>query len=66
MQLYVPKDMMDFTAMGGIRHEKYASVCLETQHYPDCIHYPDWPTCILRAGEAFDSVTTYAFAVETR
>lgn len=37
--------------------------CLETQHFPDSIHHPDWPTCILRAGETFGSVTTYHFSV---
>ena len=61
------------TAWGPVRSGKNGQVlagfhraafCLETQHYPDCIHHPDWPSCILRAGEAFDSTTVYAFSVD--
>ncbi len=37
--------------------------CLETQHFPDCIHNPQWPSCILRAGETFESETGYRFEV---
>ena len=35
--------------------------CLETQNYPDAIHHPQWPSCILKAGETYRSVTTYTF-----
>lgn len=62
MQLYVPKDMMDFTATGGIRHEKYASVCLETQHYPDAINHPNFPSIVLKPAENFRSKTIYHFS----
>ena len=40
-----------------------SAFCLETQHYPDCIHHPEWPSCILRAEEPFHSFTTYTFSV---
>lgn len=45
---------------GAIYHRRYG-FCLETQHYPDSIHHPEWPTCILKAGEVFESTTKYAF-----
>jgi aldose 1-epimerase len=35
--------------------------CLETQHFPDSIHHPDFPTTILRPGETFESTTIYSF-----
>lgn len=38
-----------------------AAACLETQNYPDAIHYPEWPSCILKAGETWRSFTTYTF-----
>ena len=66
VQLYTANFTSPRLGKGGKEYTYRTGFCLETQHYPDCIHYPDWPTCILRAGEAFDSVTTYAFAVETR
>jgi len=35
--------------------------CLETQHYPDSINRPDFPSTILRPGETFGSTTIYSF-----
>ncbi len=37
--------------------------CLETQHYPDSVHHPDFPSTILRPGETFSSTTEYRFSV---
>jgi glucose/arabinose dehydrogenase/galactose mutarotase-like enzyme len=37
--------------------------CLETQHYPDSIHQPGFPTTILRPGETFRSTTEFRFSV---
>ncbi|MBP3634734.1 MAG: galactose mutarotase [Oscillospiraceae bacterium] len=45
---------------GAIYHRRYG-FCLETQHFPDSIHHPEWPTCILKAGETYESTTKYAF-----
>ena len=39
-------------------------LCLETQHYPDAIHNPDFPTCVLKAGEKYDTRTEYRFFAE--
>jgi aldose 1-epimerase len=38
--------------------------CLETQHFPDSIHHPDFPSTILRPGEKFESTTIYAFSTK--
>jgi aldose 1-epimerase len=38
--------------------------CLETQHFPDSIHHPNFPTTILRPGEKFESTTIYAFSTK--
>eukprot|EP00667_Euglena_gracilis_P015266 EG_transcript_15875 len=43
-----------------------AGFCLETQHYPDSIHQPQWPTTILRPGETFRSTTVFEFTVLDR
>ena len=40
--------------------------CLETQHYPDSIHYPEFPTTVLKAGETYYTKTGYRFVRETR
>ena len=66
VQLYTANFMGPRPGKEGKSYSFRTAFCLETQHYPDCIHHPDWPTCVLRAGESFNSVTTYAFDVEIR
>jgi aldose 1-epimerase len=38
--------------------------CLETQHFPDSIHHPHFPSTILRPGERFQSTTIFAFSTK--
>jgi aldose 1-epimerase len=38
--------------------------CLETQHFPDSIHHPDFPSTVLRPGEKFASTTIFAFSAK--
>ena len=61
VQLYTANDMTGRKGKDGKIYSRRGAFCLETQHYPDCIHQPQWPTCILRAGESFRSFTTYTF-----
>lgn len=64
VQLYTANGMPERAGKGGQIYRHRSAFCLETQHYPDCIHHPDWPSCVLKAGAAFDSETVYAFSVE--
>ena len=41
---------------------RYAGLCLETQHFPDSVHHPAFPSTILRPGETLRSTTVYAFS----
>jgi aldose 1-epimerase len=43
-------------------HLKHAALCLETQHYPDSVNHPGFPSTILRPGHTFSSTTTFAFS----
>lgn len=61
MQLYTANVLTDRTGKNGLPYGFRNAFCMETQHYPDSIHNPHWPTCILRAGERFYSFTTYTF-----
>jgi aldose 1-epimerase len=38
--------------------------CLETQHFPDAIHHPNFPSILLRPGEKFASETIYSFSTK--
>ena len=49
---------------GGVAYQKYAGLCLETQHYPDSPNHPHFPTTVLRAGETYHEVTVYKFTTE--
>lgn len=64
VQLYTANGMKERRCKNGRVYGHRGGFCLETQHYPDCIHHPDWPSCILRRGELFESRTRYAFSVE--
>jgi aldose 1-epimerase len=44
-------------------HLKHAGLCLETQHYPDSINQPQFPSPLLRPGKKFESTTIFAFSV---
>ena len=41
--------------------DKVGGVCLETEYYPDCVHHPDWPQPITKAGVPYHSETRYKF-----
>jgi aldose 1-epimerase len=43
-------------------HLKHSALCLETQHYPDSINQPSFPSVVLRPGQTFKSTTIYAFS----
>ena len=45
-------------------HLKHAALCLETQHYPDSVNHPGFPSTILRPGQTFSSTTIFAFSVK--
>ena len=38
-------------------------ICFETQHFPDAIHHPNFPSPILKAGETYDTTTIYHFDI---
>ncbi len=48
---------------GGKRYTRHGAFCLETQHFPDSPNCPEFPSTILRPGEAFESTTVYRFLV---
>lgn len=39
-------------------------LCLETQHYPDSINHPHFPSTILRPGQEFRSTTEFRFSAK--
>ena len=64
IQIYTG-NFLDGTVTGkhGIAYPHRASVCLETQHYPDTPNKPEWPSAVLRPGEKYKSTCIYSFSV---
>jgi aldose 1-epimerase len=48
----------------GSVYKKHAGFCLETQHYPDSINHPEFPSTVLKPGASYRSTTIYAFSVK--
>ena len=52
------------TGKKGITYNQRASVCLETQKYPDTPNKPEWPSAVLRPGETYNSHCIFKFSVD--
>ncbi len=61
VQLYTAKHFNGFAGRGGARYEKFGGFCLETQHFPDSVNQPNFPSVILRPGEIYRQTCIYKF-----
>ena len=52
------------TGKKGITYNQRASVCLETQKYPDTPNKPHFPSATLLPGDEYQQITVYKFDVE--
>ena len=43
---------------------RFGFLCLETQHFPDSVNHPHFPSTILRPGQTFRSITEYRFSAK--
>jgi aldose 1-epimerase len=51
------------SGIGGVYRIHYG-FCLETQHFPDSVHHPNFPSAILKPGDTYHTVTVYRFLTE--
>ncbi len=42
-------------------HLNHTAVCLETPHYPDSIHHPNFPSTVVKPGQLLKETTTFTF-----
>ena len=47
---------------GGAIFRNHTAFCLETQHFPDSLNRPNFPSTILRPGQKFRSTTLHRFS----
>lgn len=62
VQLYIGIGLDGSLHGVGGAYQKYGAVCLETQHFPDSVNHPNFPSAILRPGKVFRSETIYKFS----
>ncbi len=49
----------------GIRYQTHAGLCLETQHFPDAVNHPTFPSTIVRPGAPYRTTTVFRFTADT-
>ena len=64
VQLYTSNMTSERRVKGGKTFGRRMAFCLETQHYPDCVNHPEWPGCVIKAGEEHKTKTTYTFGLK--
>ncbi len=62
VQLYTGNLLGPLLGKGGIVYQNRGALCLETQHFPDSVNKPQFPSVILRPGEVYRQVTEYRFS----
>lgn len=48
----------------GVPYNKHAAFCLETQHFPDSVNHPNFPSTILEPGKTYKTTTVYRFGTD--
>lgn len=64
IQFYSGNFLKGQAGKGGKPYAHRSAMCLETQHYPDSVNHPNFPTTILKPGETFESRTVFAFSID--
>ncbi len=63
VQIYSAGFLTDRAGKEGAVYKKHHGICLETQHFPDAINKPDFPSPVLKAGEEYREWTEYSFKI---
>jgi aldose 1-epimerase len=50
------------TGKGGVAYRQHTALCLETQHFPDSVNHPEFPSTILRPGETYKHTVVHKFS----
>lgn len=61
MQMYSGNFIVKEDGKNGAEYTKRTGICFETQYFPNSINLPQFKSCVLKAGEKFNSTTIYKF-----
>lgn len=63
-QFYSGNFLNGFKGKGGKAYNQHYAFCIEPQYYPDSPNKPNFPSCILNAGEERKEIILYKFYTE--
>ena len=61
VQLYSAEFLTRTAGAGGRTFDRRGGLCLETQHFPDSVHHPHFPSTVLRPGATYRQRTVHRF-----
>jgi aldose 1-epimerase len=66
VQLYTANGLDgSLTGKRGAVYRRHAGFCLETQHFPDSVNQPKFPSIILRPGQTYRQTTVFMFTTKS-
>ena len=64
IQIYSGNFLKGQQGKDGKTYKQRSAICLETQHFPDSVNQPAFPSVILRPGQTYRHVTVFALSAE--
>lgn len=61
VQIYTGNFIFEEPGKGGAVYRHRPGICFETQHYPDAVNHPNFPSPVYRAGEIYETATEFRF-----
>lgn len=63
VQLYTGNHLTERKGKCGKSYTKFSGMCLETQHFPNAINTPSFPSPVLKAGEKYEHRAEFSFYI---
>jgi aldose 1-epimerase len=63
LQLYTGYWIPELNINGHEQFGSFSGIALETQHFPDSVHHPHFPSTLLMPGDIFNEKTIYKFSI---
>lgn len=64
VQVYSGNFLKGQTGKGGKTYPQRSALCLETQHFPDAVNRPNFPSIIVKPGQPYKHTCIYAFTAQ--
>lgn len=63
LQVYTSGFLTERKGKEGAMYGRHNGICLETQHFPDAVNHPHFPSSVLQRGEEYREWTKYSFKI---